>query len=229
MGSTPGNEGGGGAHCGTSALGEAKEGFEATTFFGGDRAPAGGGRPWGSLKHQDDEWEVRGGPIEEGWRRKWSSPEGWTHGGDDGSGFIVPGDGFQEGGGQMPAPCHKEGGGVVCLGWHYVVEGERRRGTRRLPCQSRELRQRRESGGRLGRATWRRRGGGPTARGRRWGPAVQQRSVPTVAGGVGRVAAVRHGTKTGVRGSAQGGRKMVPAEEHSSNFHLFQNFQLPQN
>jgi hypothetical protein len=101
--------------------------------------------------------------------------------------------------------------------------GEQRRGTWRLPYRSIEEKQRRESGGRLGRATWRRKGGGggPAAQGRRWGP---DGAAASSFGGGGWVVVVQHGMEMGACGPARGGRKMGPTQEHSANFHLFQIF-----
>jgi hypothetical protein len=44
-GSTLGNDGGGGAHRGTSGSGEAEKGFEVAAFFSCDGAPVGPGGP----------------------------------------------------------------------------------------------------------------------------------------------------------------------------------------
>jgi hypothetical protein len=125
--STPGNEGGSGAHCGTPVSGEAKEGFGAAAFFAGDRAPVGGGQSRGSLKHQADEGEVRGGPIKGGGQHKWSSPEGCTHDGG-GFGFVALDGRFHWRGGQTVMPCCGDGGSLVHLGWCHVVEGGAKQG-----------------------------------------------------------------------------------------------------
>jgi hypothetical protein len=90
-------------------------------FQGGDilwrrRAPVRVGRPRGSLQHLADEGEVRGGPIEGGRWRKWSSPEVWTCGGGS-SRFIALDGGSNCRAGQMAMSCCREDGSVICLGW----------------------------------------------------------------------------------------------------------------
>jgi hypothetical protein len=96
------------------------------------------GRPRGSLQHLADEGEVRGGPIEGGRWRKWSSLEEWTCGGGN-SRFIALDGGSNCRAGQMVMSCRREDGGVICLGWCHAVEGEQKRGTQQLLCQSREV------------------------------------------------------------------------------------------
>jgi hypothetical protein len=66
MGSTPSNEGGGGTLHGAPTSGEVEKGFGVAAFFNDDGAPVGGARPRGSLKDQNEVWEVRVARLKEG-------------------------------------------------------------------------------------------------------------------------------------------------------------------
>jgi hypothetical protein len=71
-----------------------------------------------------------------------------------------------------------------------------------------------EAGVRPGTTHHNSRGGGPRARGRRWGAVVRQHQVPAKVSGVRRVAAVQHGMKTRARGPVREEGKWVGPRAH---------------
>jgi hypothetical protein len=113
QGNAPGKISGGMAHREALALVGQRRSFEAAAFLPTMMLWSADSRCWGSLQYQDDDGEVRGGPVEGEGRRERRLPEEWTCG-DGGFKNGGTGDSSAGGGGRVVEGHREEGGRSLC-------------------------------------------------------------------------------------------------------------------